>query len=55
MHTENDPLTFATQIFNKQKSAHAMTIKHYGNPTVLNYDYATYNITPTFIDLRETQ
>ena len=54
-HTENDELTLASQIFNKPKSAVAMTIKHYGNSSVLNYNWSGNNITPTFVDLREQQ
>lgn len=35
------------------KSATPVTIYHYGNESVLNYDWAGDNITPTFVDLRE--
>ena len=37
------------------KSAYSMTIYHYGNETILNYDYSKDNVTPTFVDLREAK
>lgn len=51
-HLETDTLFLK---LGKQKSATAITIYHYGNPTVLNYDWAGANYTPTFVDLREQQ
>lgn len=51
-HSEADTLTLASQIFYKPKNAVAMTVKHYGNPSVLNYNWSKNNITPTFVDLR---
>lgn len=52
-HLENDILFL--DISSKAKNAAAVTIYHYGNPTVLNYDWASKNYTPTFVDLREQQ
>ena len=54
-HLETDILYLSPFIVPKYKSAQTLTIKHYGNPAVLNYDWASLNITPTFVDLREQQ
>lgn len=54
-HRETDTLIFTNKPFGKLKAAQAITIYHYGNPTVLNHDWAADNYTPTFVDLREQQ
>lgn len=37
----------------KSKNAANITIYHRNNPAVLNYDYATDNVTPTFIEITD--
>jgi surface protein len=53
MHTASDTLTLPTAGSDTGmlyvKTARAMTINHYGNAAVMNYAYATDNITATLV------
>lgn len=54
-HTSDDELVIDANAFGAKiyKKAIEVTVYHYGNEAVLNYDWANSNITPTFVDLRE--
>ena len=47
----NAIITLGTKAFHQGKSARGVNISHYGNDSVLDYDWSANNITPTFIDL----
>ena len=49
MHTANDTLTITSGAFTSTQRS--MTVEHYGNSAVVNYDFASDNITATLINL----
>lgn len=47
----NQPITFGSQVFRVGKSSRTVNIYHYGNDSVLDYNWSGDNISPVFIDL----